>query len=574
MRKFTKGLLLTLVATAMSVGAYAQETEIDPNQEGGAPGATIDGYYRVINAGYKDLRKTGVVYISAPTTAQPQKTPDEAVTLPGTIMYINAEDMTNNPEVYGRYVDVNPSDLIVNNLRSQGVDASAAIYGPLVKQLREGFAVGLKNLNNKQKWGFSDTEMADIIDQMFFYMQMFMEPTDVDGEEAWYLKSTTPNTKPLIEALKEKQIEIDFNGQEPSEWAWDKLIETALAYYETQGDDQLKEQWEYFIYIQDRIHIGHTYYLIGGIVRTDLSTFQYHDPGAEKAEFISFANNNQYDYATNPILIPEIERAGNFSKWFIEPVVPGTETNGLDYFAVKGGVVGLDGHYYTSIYTDFPMQIVQNGETVENGGKTVRVWGIPDSPQLGTFDTSNGQVGYAVTTEYTDIVPARTPVVVECLKSARENNLLQPVLTPMSEDPHGESFLKGIFFEGFFDINGTTASDEDQFTYYYMPLEEGTPVARKLIRVLNRGNNALNPVGFFKYTGGSILPNKAFMILDTQMANANIMLISEEDFNALGISEVATTTTENATIYDIQGRIVTNPTKGLYIVNGKKMVIK
>jgi hypothetical protein len=314
--------------------------------------------------------------------------------------------------------------------------------------------------------------------------------------------------------------------------------------------------------------------LIGGIVRTDLSTFQYHDPGAEKAEFISFANNNQYDYATNPILIPEIERAGNFSKWFIEPVVPGTETDGLDYFAVKGGVVGLDGHYYTSIYTDFPMQIVQNGETVENGGKTVRVWGIPDSPQLGTFDTSNGQVGYAVTTEYTDIVPARTPVVVECLKSARENNLLQPVLTPMSEDPHGESFLKGIFFEGFFDINGTTASDEDQFTYYYMPLEEGTPVARKLIRVLNRGNNALNPVGFFKYTGGSILPNKAFMILDTQMANANIMLISEEDFNALGISEVATTTTENATIYDIQGRIVTNPTKGLYIVNGKKMVIK
>ena len=107
-----------------------------------------------------------------------------------------------------------------------------------------------------------------------------------------------------------------------------------------------------------------------------------------------------------------------------------------------------------------------------------------------------------------------------------------------------------------------------------MPLEEGTTVARKLIRVLNRGNNALNPVGFFKYTGSSILPNKAFMILDTNMANANIYLISEEDYNALGINDVETTTTENATIYDIQGRVVTNPTKGLYIVNGKKMVIK
>lgn len=557
---------MTLVASAMSLGAYAQDQATTE--------ATIDGYFRVINAGYKDLRQTGVVYISAPTTAQPQKTPDEAVTLPGTIMYINAEDMTNNPEVYGRYVDVNPSDLIVNNLRSQGVDASAAIYGPLVKQLREGFTVGLKNLNNKQKWGLSDDEIPTLIDDMFFYMQMFMEPTDVDGEEAWYLKSTTPNTKPLIEALNKKGVAIDFGGKEPNEWAWDKLIETALAYYETQGDEQLKEQWEYFIYIQDRIHIGHTYYLIGGRIDTDLSTYQKHDPGAVKAEFISFANNNQYDYESNPNLIPEIERAGKFSKWFLEPVVPGTETEGLDYFAVKGGVVGLDNHYYTSIYTDFPMQIVKNGETVENGGKTVRVWGIPDAPKLGEFASSNGTVGYAVTTEYTDIVPARTPVVVECLKSARENNLLQPVLTPMSEDPHGESFLKGIFFEGFFDINGTTATDEDKFTYYYMPLEEGTTVARKLIRVLNRGNNALNPVGFFKYTGSSILPNKAFMILDTNMANANIYLISEEDYNALGINDVETTTTENATIYDIQGRVVTNPTKGLYIVNGKKMVIK
>ena len=178
MRKFTKGLLLTLVATAMSVGAYAED-ELDPEQEGGKPAAaTIDGYYRVINAGYKDLRKTGVVYISAPTTAQPQKTADEAVTLPGTIMYINAEDMSDNPEIYGKYVDVNPNDLIVNNLRSQGVDASAAIYGPLVSQLREGFTVGLKNLNNKQNWGFSDSDIADLIDQMFFYMQMFMEPTD------------------------------------------------------------------------------------------------------------------------------------------------------------------------------------------------------------------------------------------------------------------------------------------------------------------------------------------------------------------------------------------------------------
>ena len=64
------------------------------------------------------------------------------------------------------------------------------------------------------------------------------------------------------------------------------------------------------------------------------------------------------------------------------------------------------------------------------------------------------------------------------------------------------------------------------------------------------------------------------MILDSSMANANIFIVDSETFNALGIEEVATTSKENNTIYDIQGRVVTNPTKGLYIVNGKKMVIK
>ena len=31
---------------------------------------------------------------------------------------------------------------------------------------------------------------------------------------------------------------------------------------------------------------------------------------------------------------------------------------------------------------------------------------------------------------------------------------------------------------------------------------------------------------------------------------------------------------ESSIIYDLQGRQVTNPTKGLYIVNGRKVVIK
>ena len=571
MRKFTKGLLLTFIASAMSLGAYAQDV---PSE------AAFDGYYRIINAGYNQSKKfgTGYMYISDPLVAQPQKTADESITLPGTIMYLKADPITEVPEELGKYEDVTENDLEVSFLRSQGVDANAAIYKPLVDELKNGFIDGLTFLNmpKQENWGFKNDEIISIVEEMFSLMKMYMEPAGKVGDkDAWYLKSTTPNTKPLVDALKEKGITPDFAGATDIEWAWNKLVWGALSYYQSIDAEQLYEQWYHYVFYEDRIHIDHTYYLIGGRVITDLATYQRHDAGNKKGEYISFANNNKHYMIEG--FVPEIQvanEAGDFAKWILEPVVPGTETEGTDYFAVKGGVEGLDGHFYTSIYTDFPMEIVDNGPTVEEGGNTVRVWGIPSPPQLGEFETSNGVVGYVTTIEYKlgDIIPARTPVVVECLKSARENNLLNPVLTPMSEDPHGESFLKGIFFEEFF--NETDNPDTDEFTYYYMPLEKGITVARKLIRVLNKGNNIQNPVGFFKFGGASIAPNKAFMILDSGMANANIFMVDNETYNALGISEVATANTENGTIYDIQGRVVTNPTKGLYIVNGKKMVIK
>ena len=63
------------------------------------------------------------------------------------------------------------------------------------------------------------------------------------------------------------------------------------------------------------------------------------------------------------------------------------------------------------------------------------------------------------------------------------------------------------------------------------------------------------------------------MILSEDQAYANSIRIVDEDF-LLGISEVNTENTQDNVIYDIQGRRVMNPTKGLYIVNGKKMVIK
>ena len=407
MRKFTKGLLLTFVASAMSVSVSAQDA--------------IEGYYRIINVGYKDARGTGVMNVTSPTTAQPQKTSKEAITMPGTVMYLNAEKL-GEEDPQREYVDVTENDLSVINLRSQAVDAEAFVYGTMVKTMKAGFTGSLSTLNKHEKWGLSEDEMKQAIEDMFQFMKMYLEPTtDSKQNPAYYLKSTTPDPRPLAAILTEKGLVEE--SESLTQDLWDMLYENVKNYCDENGDEQLWTEWEYFFEYElsgytNRIHMGHTYYLIGGHVKTNFNTHtQKFDMGPVQGEFISFANKNTVDYPITGYT-PEIEIAGDFSKWYLEPIVPGTEAEGDNYFAVNGFVKGLDGHYYSTIYVDFPMQIVQNGASVANGGNTVRVWGIPEGPKLGAFGSTEPNpwetVGYVTTIEYTDIVPARTPVVVEC----------------------------------------------------------------------------------------------------------------------------------------------------------------
>ena len=92
------------------------------------------------------------------------------------------------------------------------------------------------------------------------------------------------------------------------------------------------------------------------------------------------------------------------------------------------------------------------------------------------------------------------------------------------------------------------------------------------IYVLNKGTNG---VGFYKLKAtepyGTIGANKAYLTYSGSQAptffafgneTTGIEMPTVEDVNA------------DAVVYDLQGRRVVNPTKGLYIVNGKKVVIK
>jgi hypothetical protein len=71
----------------------------------------------------------------------------------------------------------------------------------------------------------------------------------------------------------------------------------------------------------------------------------------------------------------------------------------------------------------------------------------------------------------------------------------------------------------------------------------------------------------------TVATDKAY--LQTTVASARIAF-DFDDNETTGLSEVTNTNLTNNTneFFDLQGRKVAQPTKGLYIVNGKKVVIK
>jgi surface protein len=79
--------------------------------------------------------------------------------------------------------------------------------------------------------------------------------------------------------------------------------------------------------------------------------------------------------------------------------------------------------------------------------------------------------------------------------------------------------------------------------------------------------NGTSGVGFYKYTG-TLAANKAYI---TIAAGARDFYAFD---NVTAIKSVRDNTQKDATYYDLNGRQVQNPTKGLYIMNGKKVIIK
>ena len=108
----------------------------------------------------------------------------------------------------------------------------------------------------------------------------------------------------------------------------------------------------------------------------------------------------------------------------------------------------------------------------------------------------------------------------------------------------------------------TVNSEDDTYTNYKFTVKAGE-----------------TEPGFYNFEDNSTLSaNKAYLRIpkawlpSTSAAKSVRMWFEDEE--ATGIDEINTNRPDSDTIYDMQGRRVKNPSKGMYIVNGKKMIMK
>ena len=538
--------VLTLVLGFFSVAASAQ-----------AP-ATVtkpdDGYYRIVNARQRTDGKQ-YVYVTGKIAAQPNATKAEATILPGTVIHLKTE---NNGK--------NPNWLDVTKLRSQGVDVINGYLNPAIDKVEKalkdklnekfgsfgGFAYGLFNTSVIGQWD----------------LKMHLKPVTTDGRTAYYAFATVPSMQPICDfwhtyrlaagnALNSyPNLKSALEANNPDK-VWDEVLKLALAKIESSpyaGTDIANVVKRYIN--ADRINQGQTYYLMSGGLKKITVANKAYDPanptGTSHNEYdgtlpkFDFVNNNTTDQWFGPEL-PVVKDA---AMWILEKV---DDTN---YFGVKPStnMRGRDGKYYTTLYVDFPFQI--KGDV-----KAYTIEGVEAKNADGYYFAKVKKLA-----QQGDVVPAQTAVVLECNSTNPADNQLLP--TGDEAPVPSNNRLCGTFFGEA--INGLTVKD-------------GTGAERNVthdnIRAFNINTaDSRNPIGFYKLnnTVTTIPGNKAFLVLTNAEAQAKGFVLEFEDGGTTGIETIENSknSTEDGVYYDLQGRRVENPTRGVYIVNGKKVVIK
>lgn len=269
-------------------------------------------------------------------------------------------------------------------------------------------------------------------------------------------------------------------------------------------------------------------------------------------QIIILSDENDYFYGKDISYVNSLTK--DAQKWYILPV--NTEEN---YLGVNPNIEA-NGKYYTTFFAETPFSFASSG---------MRALYISELKSSGA----------AIYKEIKGIVPAKTPVIIECSsKDPAKNKLKIEATSPSSIK---DNLLTGIYFG--LGMKATshyncTAFDAKSMRVLGLSKDgslelnnEDTYMADIMIKI---GSN-------YEYTYPYIkaIPHNTAYVKVSSSVPAHLKLFAEGD-SAAGINDIEYTDDKPATIYNINGMVVREKAtsteglpKGIYIFKGKKVVI-
>ena len=236
----------------------------------------------------------------------------------------------------------------------------------------------------------------------------------------------------------------------------------------------------------------------------------------------SIDTHNDIFYATNTSgdIYPSVYEytLDNWTSFYFNPVGSASQPFVVMEFVLRETVtIPVSAAGYATFYTDKALDFT--------GIKNITAYTATKAGNIVTFN------------KVTDAVPALTGLLVK----ADEGNY--PI--PVAASAEGE---KGIMV-------GTLTGET---------IPDGSFV------LLNQND----VIGFYRATGFTARPNSAWLPSTVAGSSVRFIGFDDEGGEATGIQEVSTATMKSEQVFNLRGQRVAAPQKGLYIVNGKKVILK
>lgn len=274
--------------------------------------------------------------------------------------------------------------------------------------------------------------------------------------------------------------------------------------------------------------------------------------------------------------LPEGVKATRMTLYSYVNAASGTRTTGWREF---------NGEDLSSVVTDVPME-ANSDKSDYLTNPDVRVFPLDNVEGDITFTNTGEQVCFVIALDV--IEPDQTITITDakfatCVANSNLDFTSSDVtayavtgvtattveLTKVEKVKAGQAVVVGAEAAGNYDIPVATEDFEGTESLMKSSAEKVDVTEENSHYIVANGDNG---VGFYPVKVGTAIPaGKGYLTVET----TNAARFLSFGFDATGISEVKVAATEgNGEIYNLNGQRVAAPSKGLYIMNGKKVIFK